>query len=328
MRRVLDAPGASSTPADTFSGDVNEGYAEFQAEQRARTSAEVETPPEVAPDSEPVIPAGDEPATPKQEPLTDEQKSAMKRANNEKRWGKLLRERDEAKAEVERLKTHKAEPAAPATAAKTVTLDKDAEPREDFDPSTGKPYEDFGKYVRDTSAYAAKQVIQAENERRAAETAQSKAKAQAATFLGGIEAYAKDHPGFRGTAEEPGAFETVRDELEDGLQVVSSAIVAHETPEELIDFLGTHPDAFDKILAHRGNPTRALIELGRLIATEFSPAEPPVTATPQRRIPPKPPAAVTARGHVPSGEAALDAAADANDFTAFQKVLRARDKRG
>ncbi len=321
---TVTAASAESAPAtETFSGDVNEGFAEFQAE--SRKSAAVETLPEVAPASEPEEPAAQEPAKPKQEPLTDEQKSEAKRANNEKRWERLLRENAEKDAEIARLKSGKAETAAPAPAQ--TKADKDAEPREDFDPSTGKPYEDFAKFVRDNAAYATKQVIRAEKETQRAESAQAQERTVAEGFMGKINGYAKDHQGFIGTEDEPGAFDTVRDELEDGLQEVSAAIVEHDSPAELIDYLGTHPEAFARITALRGNPTRALIELGRIIASEFDAPASAAPDKPERPRPPKPPSPVTARGHVPSGEAALDAAADANDFTAFQRTLRAREGR-
>ncbi len=322
MSKVVDAP-ADSSPAAI---DINEGFAEFQAEQRAARNQSVETatPLEPAPASEPEEPAGDEPVTAKQEPLTDEQKSAAKRANNEKRWDKLLRERDEAKAELERLKTKPAEPAAPATAkSKVVHVDDPSDPRpkqEDFT--------DFDEYVDARSTWNARQVIKADRESQTAAAIESQKAVVVKAFRDEVAEYGKSKPDFIGTAEDPGILTMVGDELEDGLQVVSSSIMENEKRLEIIDFLGRNPEAFDKILSHRENPAKALIELGRIIAAEFESSPAPVPATPTRRTLPKPPAAVTGRGHTPSGEAALDAAAEANDFTAFQKTLRARDRRG
>lgn len=325
MSRIIDAPAESSTA----SLDVNEGFAEFQAEQRAARNSsglEVETPTEKeVPGSEPVKEPADKAETPKQEPLTPEQLREQKRASNERRHAEREREIQALKAEVERLKTGKAAPAESAPAPKLAVIDPDdPEPQEsDF---TDKP-NGFREYVKAMNAWDYRQNAREAAERNAVETQQRELKTSGQTFMGEIGEYAKAHPGFIGTEEEPGSFEIVRDELEDGLQEVSAAIVEHEKRAELIDFLGTNQEALDRILAHRGNPTKALIELGKVIAAEFDAPEPPVAETRQRR-PPKPPMAVTGRGHTPSGEAALDAAAEANDFTAFQKTLRAREKAG
>jgi hypothetical protein len=319
MSKILDAPGASSTPAEDWNGDINAGFSEFQEESRASVARE--TPPEVAPASEPDEPAGAEPVTQK-EPLTDEQKSAMKRANNEKRWDKLLRERDDAKAELERLKALKpAEPAAPATAKGKVIHPEDPDdPRPKQDDFT-----DFDEYVDARSTWNARQVLKAEKASQAAATAKTQLRTQAEGFMGKIGEYAGQHKDFIGTEEEPGPFEIVRDELEDGLQEVSSEIVEHDKPAELIHYLGSHPEALDQILAHRGNPTKALIALGRIIAGFDEPSAPAAPTT--KRSLPKPPSPIRAQGHTPSGEAALDAAAEANDFSAFQKTLRSRERK-
>ena len=325
MSKTVDAP-AESSPAL----DISEGFSEFQAEERAkeRSSGPDEGLEEDAPGSEPETGAATPAAKPK-EPLTPEQLREQKRLSNERRHAERERdlnasraENDRLRAENERLKAGKAAPAESATAtAKTTHADDPEDPR-----PKQSDFTDFDDYVDARSTWNARQVLKADRASSEAAAAETQLHGKAVGFMGNILEYSQSHPGFIGTEDEPGAFETVRDALEEDLPAVSAAIVDHEKPSEVIDYLGNHPEVLEKILEHRENPARALMELGRVLAAKFdTPSAAP--EPPAARRTPKPPSPVRGGGHAPSGEAALDAAAEANDFSAFQKTLRARERR-
>ena len=81
-----------------------------------------------------------------------------------------------------------------------------------------------------------------------------------------------------------------------------------------------------RFTAQRMEARMHLPDLTRMTMDSTDPASAESVTQPKKTLP-KPPAAISGRGHAPSGEAALDAAAEANDFAAFQKTLRAQERR-
>ena len=333
MSKVLDAPADSSTAPV----GPEDGFAEFQTEQRSARAAQSvvqETEPKVAPASEPEgsvegKPQG-EPATPleKKAPLTDEEKSAIKHANDERRWTKLNRDLGAARAETERLKAELAAKAESATAppkAKTVFADDPNDPRPEQADFTGEDALD--EYLDARSTWNARRLIREDREAQARSATNRTLQAQAEAFNAKAAKYAAEHDGFNGTEEEPGALQIVTDALEEDLGVVSIEIAAHEKSPEIIDYLGKHPEMLQRILAFKDNPARALIEYGRLIQHFDEPQAEQKTVKPL----PKVPATVGGRRPPLSQEAALDAAADDDDFPTAQRIFsqqraaRARD---
>lgn len=301
MSKVIDAP------ADSSSVDIQpeDGFADFQAERRAaKPSVQVETPAKDAPASDPVegaAPAKDAAEPKPAEALTDEEKSARKRANDERRWTRLNRELGATKAELERLKSSGAPapvvPAASTTAKTKVTDDNADDPRPKQDDFT-----DFDEYVDARSSWNARSVLRDSETKRAAETHAKTAKEQAESFMDKVGTYAEAHEGYMD------AFETVRDGLETDLPSVSTAIADYEKSVELIDRLGTDEALFQRILDHKANPARALMELGKIIATfeaESTPVAISAEPKPTKTLP-RAPAVVGARRPAPTGESVLD----------------------
>lgn len=326
MSKVIDAP-AESSPA--FDGQPEDGWAEYQAEKAK--SAPTATPAKDDPESEPVNGAGTTPVEPKQEkvkkPLTAEEMSAMKRASNERRHAERERENAALKAENARLKAEKAIPAelAPAPAKKAVIPEDPSDPK-----PQQKDFTDFDEYVDARSEWNARRIIKQDRERQAQESSQAQFTTAAQTFMGKMADFAETHEGFMGTVDEPGAFQLVTDALEEDLPEVSAAIVDHEQNAELIDYLGKNPEVLERITKHAGNPARALIELGKIVAAQFDSDEAETDrapVAPQKRKLPKPPANVGGRA-VPTGEAMLDEMAKMEELPMdWRDKMRAREKR-
>lgn len=299
MSKVIDAP------ADSSSVDIQpeDGFADFQAERRtAKPSVQVETPAKVAPASDPVegaAPAKDAAEPKPAEALTDEEKSARKRANDERRIPKLYRTIGEKDAEIARLSRElaaKGQSASPAT-PKHVDVDASDDPRPKQDDFT-----DFDEYVDARSSWNARKVLRDADTKRAADDQAKTAKEQGESFMEKVGTYAETHEGYMD------AFETVRDGLETDLPSVSAAIAGYEKSLELIDRLGTDEALFQRILDHKANPARALMELGKIIATfeaESTPVAISAEPKPTETLP-RAPAVVGAQRPAPTGESVLD----------------------
>lgn len=320
MSPTTDAP-ADSSPAI----EPEEGFAEFQAEQRANSSSVVvEKPPKDDPASERV----EEP--PKQEikkPLTDEQKSAAKRANNERRWAERERELSALKAENERLKSSTAaKPAESATASKNAVHDDPDDPMPKEADYKGESA--LAEYVRDLGRWGARQEHKSIRAKEAEESAQRELNSTGETFRGKLGEYAETHEGFMGTDDDPGTLQIVIEALDKTQPEISVAIAESEDAAALIDYLGKNPEVFKRITEFAGNPTRGLIELGKIIASEFAPAAAPVSAEPKpRKVLPNPPKTVGGRT-VPTGDAALDDMASKDELPMnWRDAFRARERR-
>lgn len=330
MSKVLDANAAPSTALAV--PEPEDGFAEFQREQReARKnskSVELKAVPEVAPASEPVVPAAEpkgEPVTPKQEALTDEEKSARKHANDEKRIPKLYERLSEKDAEIARLNR---ELAAKGTSA-TPTKDA-AKPEIKEDPNDPAPNPDAFKgdnawrdFLRAEASWITRQEIKKDHDARTAAEAKKQADAVSGSFMERMNAYREAlpaNPNLEGKTQDQEfieEFEIVKTALETEFPAVSSAIAGHEKAPELIHYLGSDLDLFSKITSAKGQPMA--MKIFRSILAEFE--KPTVSEEQPRKSLPKPPVSVVGRGHTPTADDLLTHAAENDDFTTAQTVF-------
>lgn len=310
---VVDAP-AESSPADSKPTDgVSEFRAELQKEERsARETAKV------APDSEPVKGAeGVKPtAKPKQEPLSPEEQSRIKRESDAARFLETRRENEALKARLAKFEAGTADkPAEPATAKPSSSVksgDDDPEPQEaDFIAKIGTDYatEDaaFKAYLRALGAHGYRTEQRESKAKAETERTQRERTERADTIEKRLTDYGKDHEGFDDRL-------IAVDEAIQHLPHVVGELGQHEQSAELIDFMGQHPEMLKRLGAAKTHAA-SLIEYGRIVSafeSEHSKEEPVSGDREPRKTLPKPPTNLAARGHVPNGDAAFDAAASGN----------------
>lgn len=142
--------------------------------------------------------------------------SQQARPDDVPRIAELTKKLRETEAERDALKAPKVEPAAAAPVAartpvaeppRVIAADKDPEPTEALDPSTGKPYEDFTKFTRDSARWAAREEMRtarkAHEDATANETASQEHARLATAWTSNVEAAKALHKDFESVAYGP-----------------------------------------------------------------------------------------------------------------------------
>lgn len=324
---TIDSTAASSTAVaePQVIPEAHEGFDEFQAEQRLSKSKSVDPAkgPEASPASEPgngEASSARTTAQPKQnQGLTDEEKSAQKKANDSRRMTEFIRQLGAQEREIARLKAENASKGNSAT--QTVNQSSDPDEPQPNDPKYSGE-NGWRAFLRDDAAYTAKkQYAELRRQEREEERARTYDE-QKATIRSKFDNYADANPDFMT------AVAAVAETLDTVLPDVSQAIADDPHAPELLHYLGRNPEVLDQIVEARSNPRRALMILGR-VSSQFDGdhAMNTVSETKTPKAPLKTPVDLTGRGRTPTGEELLDKAAADDDFTSFRNAYYAGKKR-